>query len=284
MNASVYVCTRARVPGALTWGVEEPARSNPAGVAVELPTLSKGRPSSGFCTPGARNSPMTRGLSVCARALLLPFLAFGLRATPQAAGSFAQQLLDVESALMRGCGTACLDVLHEVTSNFSGGAESRGDVLRRVADHGLVELDRAQQIPERTLNGPGGSLSLRGQTRGAASTVLSSTSPDTPCATPAACALKERAANKCNYGRLALLSAYNEVNVLVHVLSAVISTLCGCVHVQSVSHCMLQQLSPTCAFPYTVYSKAFAGSVQLWEAVKASTNKCGVHAVHPAVR
>ena len=135
MNASVYVCTRARVPGALTWGVEEPARSNPAGVAVELPTLSKGRPSSGFCTPGARNSPLTRGLSVCARALLLPFLAFGLRATPQAAGSFAQQLLDVESALMRGCGTACLDVLHEVTSNFSGGAESRGDVLRRVADH-----------------------------------------------------------------------------------------------------------------------------------------------------
>ena len=78
------------------------------------------------------------------------------------------------------------------------------------------------------------------------------------------------------------VAAYNDVNVLVHVLSAMVSTLCGCVHVQQVSHCALHQVPQACVFPYTVYSKAFAGSVQLWEAVKASTSRCSVHSVHPS--
>ena len=85
------------------------------------------------------------------------------------------------------------------------------------------------------------------------------------------------AANKCNYARVALQGAYNELNVATHVLGVLVSSLCGCVHAGHVSTCALRTLPPVCAFPYTVYSKAFAGSVQVWEAVKASTKKCIIH-------
>jgi len=102
-------------------------------------------------------------------------------------------------------------------------------------------------------------------------------SEDTACGTPAECELRELSINKCNYGRLALQNTYNSLNVVAHVLGSLVSTLCGCVHVEHVSHCILQNVPPMCTFPYTVYSKVFAGSVQVWEAVKASTKSCMMH-------
>ena len=102
-------------------------------------------------------------------------------------------------------------------------------------------------------------------------------SKDTACGTPAECELRELAVNKCNYGRLALQNTYKSLNVVAHVLGSLVSTLCGCVHVEHVSHCILQNVPPMCTFLYTVYSKVFAGSVQVWEAVKASTKSCMLH-------
>ena len=90
-------------------------------------------------------------------------------------------------------------------------------------------------------------------------------------------AAKAMAANKCNYARVALQGAYNELNIATHVLGTMVSSLCGCVHAGHVSTCALRTLPAVCAFPYTVYSRAFAGSVQVWEAVKAATKKCIIH-------
>jgi hypothetical protein len=44
-----------------------------------------------------------------------------------------------------------------------------------------------------------------------------------------------------------------------------------------VSTCAMRYVPQVCTFPYTVYAKAFAGSAQVWEAVKASTKTCVLH-------
>merc|ERR1712062_634238 len=99
---------------------------------------------------------------------------------------------------------------------------------------------------------------------------------DTACQGEASCALASLVANKCNYGRQALQSTYNGLNVAAHVLSVLISVLCGCVAVGGKATCMLATVPETCIFPYAVYSKVFSGSVPLWEAIKASTKSCQV--------
>jgi hypothetical protein len=222
-------------------------------------------------------------------------LAFPCRASALRSGPGDQKLpgrlSEVEGVLMRGCGDSCVKLFHSLAAV----AHDSGDLvwdsnetmpneaaLRRAALRGLEGLHLAQQAS--ALATDDSAEPLGNEVREAmVSMHRGAELADTPCDTPAACAMKEREANRCNYGRAALLSAYNDVNVLVHVLSAMVSTLCGCVHVQQVSHCALHQVPQSCVFPYTVYSKAFAGSVQLWEAVKASTSRCSVHAVHPSV-
>ena len=221
--------------------------------------------------------------------LAFPCRASALRQQSRSQATFGH-LSEVESVLMRGCGDSCLKLFH----SLAGVAHDSGEVvwasnttsaneaaLRRAALRGLEELRVAQQASALATSGSAESLMLHAR-EAVVSAHQGAELADTPCATPAACAMKERVANRCNYGRAALLSAYNDVNVLVHVLGAMVSTLCGCVHVQQVSHCALHQVPQACIFPYTVYSKAFAGSAQLWEAVKASTSKCSIHAVHPS--
>ena len=220
-------------------------------------------------------------------------LAFPCRASALRGATGGQllsgRLSEVEGVLMRSCGSSCTKMFHSLvgTAHASGDLARAsnetevGGALHRAALRGLEELHLANQASALAANASVDALGRH--VREAAMPAHGGADfADTPCATPAACAMKEREANRCNYGRAALLSAYNDVNVLVHVLSAMVSTLCGCVHVQQVSHCALHQVPQSCVFPYTVYSKAFAGSVQLWEAVKASTSKCSVHAVHPS--
>ena len=89
--------------------------------------------------------------------------------------------------------------------------------------------------------------------------------------------MKTLGANRCNYARVALQQAYNELNVATHALGVLVSSLCGCLRSDHVVVCALRGVPAACAFPYTVYSKAFAGSVQVWEAVKASTSTCILH-------
>ena len=95
--------------------------------------------------------------------------------------------------------------------------------------------------------------------------------PDTACGSDAFCGMQGLLANKCNYARVALQEAYGAVNVGAHVMGVLINTLCGCAHVYSQSMCVLAAVPPICVYPYSVYSKMFSASTQLWESVKAST-------------
>ena len=183
-------------------------------------------------------------------------------------------------SLAKSCGASCTSLLQTMvaqlnrTADAPSGAENF-DLLSMLAGNVEQSLARAKDLA----SSPTGSTlakaasrhrSFRGESR-------AFESENVPCATPAACAIKAMAANKCNYARVALQGAYNELNVATHVLGVLVSSLCGCVHTGQVSTCALRTLPPVCAFPYTVYSKAFAGSVQVWEAVKAATKKCIIH-------
>merc|ERR1712194_906079 len=91
------------------------------------------------------------------------------------------------------------------------------------------------------------------------------------------CKLKSVIANRCNYGREALQASYNSFNTVAHTMAVAISELCGCTFTQGRADCALENVPSVCIFPYNVYSKMFAGSVQLWEAVKAATKTCMIH-------
>ena len=178
-------------------------------------------------------------------------------------------LAEAEVLLAKECGNECLSVLHSVI-NASTGDTGRKEVLvmNSVSDRGLEQMEAAQGLMQAVSAGAdvaqGSSIGL-------------DLSQDTACGTPAECELRELAVNKCTYGRAALQNTYNSLNVVAHVLGSLVSSLCGCVHVEHVSHCILQNVPPMCTFPYTVYSKVFAGSVQVWEAVKASSKACMMH-------
>merc|ERR1712050_630942 len=100
---------------------------------------------------------------------------------------------------------------------------------------------------------------------------------DTACATPAGCKLKSLAANKCNFGRVAMQTTYQSMNLVTHTLGVVTSLLCGCVNAGNVATCVLATVPEVCVFPYNVYSKIYSGSVQMWEAMKSATKRCMLH-------
>ncbi|CAJ1371375.1 unnamed protein product [Effrenium voratum] len=100
---------------------------------------------------------------------------------------------------------------------------------------------------------------------------------DVACSSTTACKLKSFLANVCNYGRVALQTVYQVVNVVVHIMAVLITLLCGCLHILTVSFCVLQGIPPICIFPYNVYSKINTASTQIWEAVKATTQFCMLH-------
>ena len=176
--------------------------------------------------------------------------------------------------LAKECGSECVDVLRSVVNASQAEPHVYGNigrdvfVMKSMSDRGLEQVEEAHGL-------------IRAVSVGMESLLRSNAdlprSKDTACASPAECKLRELAANKCTYGRAALQSTYNSLNVVAHVLGSLVSSLCGCVHVEHVSHRVLQTVPPTCTFPYTVYSKVFAGSVQVWEAVKASTKSCMMH-------
>merc|ERR1719400_993314 len=100
---------------------------------------------------------------------------------------------------------------------------------------------------------------------------------DTACTSTASCKLKSLISNRCNFGREALRMAYQTYNIVAHTMGAAITVLCGCLFVEEQATCVLQDVPPACIFPYSVYSQLFAGSIQLWESVKASTRSCMMH-------
>ena len=180
-------------------------------------------------------------------------------------------MVDVEVALARTCGMQCVALLHKqsalLQSTGNGSASGSHGLLEAVAAEAgdrlqqAVALAAAQSTPQPAKAEASSSSSMSG----------------VPCSSPAACAMKSLGANRCNYARVALQQAYNELNVATHALGELVSSLCGCLRSGQVVTCALRGVPAACAFPYTVYSKAFAGSVQVWEAVKASTSTCILH-------
>ena len=194
-------------------------------------------------------------------------LGSALRTAPQK--SWDDALAEAEITLAKECGNECLAVLHAVVNASSAASAGKAMlVMNSMSDRGLEQIDMANGLMQAVATD---SEADRGAFGG------QSSSKGTACGTPAECELRELAVNKCTYGRAALQNTYNSLNVVAHVLGSLVSSLCGCVHVGHVSHCILQNVPPMCTFPYTVYSKVFAGSVQVWEAVKASTKSCMMH-------
>lgn len=100
---------------------------------------------------------------------------------------------------------------------------------------------------------------------------------DTPCNSQTLCSIDGLLANKCSYMRKGMQLAYQGLNVVVHVMGVLTTVLCGCLFVFGEAKCILSAVPPICIRPYSVYSKAFSGSVQMWESVKSSTKTCILH-------
>lgn len=166
-----------------------------------------------------------------------------------------------EDALSKSCGPKCLS-----TFRAHGSAVALPEALGQVAAHAERSTSAAKQWLEVSSE----------------ASSSSAVSGGTPCATPAACAMKSLGVNRCNFARAALQKTYEELNTATHVLGTAVSSLCGCVRVGDVSSCLLKSMPAACAFPYEVYSKAFSTSVSVWEAVKAASARCSVH-VDPAI-
>ena len=199
-------------------------------------------------------------------AVVSAFCALGSAAALRVAplDDLSHAVTRAEEVLTKECGENCVQLLHSML-NASTPASSRAALLSSLAAVGLERLESHDMLAKSVAHSD---LHAR---------AVSNPSTGTACNSPAECALKEAAANKCNYGRVALQSAYNSLNVVAHVMGAAISSLCGCIHVDRQSRCVLANVPATCVFPYTVYSKVFAGTVQAWEAVQASTKSCIVH-------
>ena len=209
------------------------------------------------------------------------------------ASSFAQKLpqIDIGSSLSaahgargslaKSCGASCTSLLQGAIAQLNHTGQETGnaagwELLRLIAGNVEQSLARAKELSKTSPAGSGlAKVALLHKGRRGESRAF--VSDNVPCATTAACAVKAMAANKCNYARVAMQGAYNELNVATHVLGVLVSSMCGCVHAGHVSTCAFSTLPPVCAFPYTVYSKAFAASVQVWEGVKAATKKCIIH-------
>jgi len=181
---------------------------------------------------------------------------------------------DVLSSLRSTCGNECLDLWKmAATSNSSEHGPLYGTLvsLATMAQRKIqAEAPEAHPSFAEHQEHPGSKLS-------AAAAHVAGTSDDTACESSASCQLKSLRANRCNYPREALQATYQGLNLAAHTLGSAVSVLCGCSFVSDKVACALQTVPQVCVFPYSVYSQAFAGSIEAWEAVKAATKSCMMH-------
>ncbi len=208
-------------------------------------------------------SAMRRCISICVGVF---FGASALQTQPRPRIE-SVNTAELEAVLAKQCGAPCLSVWQRA---FDNATSEPG------ANRGGIALSWLSDEVERTLAHAGRWAASAEATAGKSRSEAAS--GGVACSTPAACAMRSIAANKCNYARVAMQNTYNELNVATHVLGTAISSLCGCVRVGHVSSCLLRSIPAVCTFPYEVYAKAFAASTQAWEAVKATTANCVVHA------
>ena len=181
-----------------------------------------------------------------------------------------QPLRQAEDALARTCGAQCVALLHRSTV-----ALQNRDANSMNVSVGAAMMDAVAQEVDKNLERANGLAAVQTPAM-LTESGSAKASTNLPCTTQASCAMRSMEINKCNYARVAMQQTYNELNVATHVLGELVSSLCACVQAGHVVKCALRSSPAACAFPYTVYSKAFGASSQVWEAVKASTQACAI--------
>lgn len=190
-----------------------------------------------------------------------------LLAAPEFSPAF---VAEAKSSLQNSCGEACVEVFDKIvaaTDMNTSSQERASTVLKLLGDEALQQAEYAARLQD----------SFHASVEKQTTKLGGLLSSDTACATNSLCKLKALAANKCNFGRQSLQTAYQALNIAAHVMSIVITLLCGCLYVHSTAVCALQSVPPICVFPYNVYGKVYSGSEQLWEAVKGATKTCMMH-------
>jgi len=198
----------------------------------------------------------------------------------------------IEETLRRDCGTECVEILNHAMdmSNMSFN-QSKADTiefwqavlqsLSKLAEHNLAhglqvhetftntsiqEIDADKFVLHEDVlhHAPldGGSFLAAG---------------GTACRTNSECKIHELIANKCSHTREVTQLVYQAVNLVAHVMTVVITNLCGCLFVGNQAVCVLSSIPVFCSIPYNLYNAVFRMSVQLWEAVKSTTKVCIVH-------
>lgn len=191
-----------------------------------------------------------------------------------------ETLRDAEAILRKDCGESCVEVLRAIA--FPEGARGNAtwaSILQDITNEGMRQAGMSGRLEVAS------AMAARVSHVGRVSDHASSGSAALPalfmngvaCGSKTACLIKSMLANKCNYGRVGLQMAYKGVNIVVHIMGVLTSLLCGCLYVHRAAVCVLQVVPPVCTFPYSVYSKLFKVSQQLWESGKSVTNVCMVH-------
>mmetsp|Transcript_60951 Transcript_60951/g.161868 ORF Transcript_60951/g.161868 Transcript_60951/m.161868 type:complete len:229 (-) Transcript_60951:81-767(-) len=187
-------------------------------------------------------------------------------------------IVEAATILNGSCGEPCLEVLRHLNDSskpFDGTSSLLHTLFSRLGSSGLHQAQQAKLMEDNM-------QMMRAQTEfsddSVSSKFLQVGVRHAPCRTSSECQLLELRANRCSYGRLALQSAYEALNVGVHVLGVVTSLACGCVSTPtSEVICAMENVPNVCGFPAAVHAKMFAQSVQTWEAVKRSTVICMMH-------
>jgi len=199
---------------------------------------------------------------------------------------------EIQETLRRDCGTECVEILNHAMdmSNMSFN-QSKDDTiefwqavlqsLSKLAEHNLAH---GLQMHETFTNTSRQEIDtdkfvlhedvLHHAPLHAGSFLVAG---GTACRTNSECKIRELIANKCSHTREVTQLVYQAVNLVAHVMTVVITNLCGCLFVGKQAVCVLSAVPVFCSIPYNLYNAVFRMSVQLWEAVKSTTKLCLVH-------
>lgn len=174
----------------------------------------------------------------------------------------------IDEELHKECGSRCVDVWHHMLSKHNADdlplEQVVGKMMKEVAQD-LKDFKHSLQQGGKTLSSF------------LATTKLAKDSPlDVPCSSDASCGALSLITNSCDFPRLAALSVYQAVNLAVHIFAVVDKVLCACVDVFTQSRCFLANAFPPCIAIDPVFRQLFASTSNVWEAVKAATDKCKV--------
>merc|ERR1719424_1493214 len=209
--------------------------------------------------------------------LLLVFIGQVVCDEPLGDKSWQQAVAKAETILFKGCGNSCVAVLHNLLATpelRNTTVDVGGHALHLLADHVLQQANYVESLASSKSTQYNNIKSVSRQPMMLKTKMIMA---DTPCNSQTLCSIDGLVANKCSYMRKGMQLAYQGLNIAVHVMGVLITVLCGCLFILTQAKCILFMVPPICIRPYTVYSKAFSGSVQMWESVKSMTKTCIMH-------